>query len=138
MKKPNQRTMDKKIEATPQNPERERMLFAPLVQMNLRKYIKQLKKETAWQTQDQNTITIYKSDYSTVVLRGMHKKSERKLSSANGDVTIQVLRGKILISTEAKNFTLRRGQMIGIEANIAHSIVAKKDSFFLLTVLKRP
>jgi quercetin dioxygenase-like cupin family protein len=129
--------MDKRIEATTQNPERERMLFGPLVQMNLRKYIKQLKKESAWQTQDHNTITIYKSDYATMVLRGMHKKSERKQSAANGDATIQVLRGKICITTDDKKFTMRRGQMIGIEANIAHSIIAKKDSFYLLTVVSR-
>lgn len=129
--------MDKRIEATPQNPKRERMLFGPLVQMNLRKYIKQLKKESAWQTQDHNTITIYKSDNATMVLRGMHKKSERKQSAANGDATIQVLRGKISITTEDKKFTLRKGQMIGIEAHIAHSILAKRDSFYLLTVFNK-
>ncbi|MDB9882376.1 hypothetical protein OAD66_04490 [Bacteroidia bacterium] len=127
--------MDKRIDATTQHPERERMLFGPLVQMNLRKYIKQLKKESAWSEQDHNTITIYKSDYATVVLRGMHKKTERKQSAANGDATIQVLRGKICLHTESSKFTLRKGQMIGIEANIAHSIIAKKDSFYLLTVI---
>lgn len=129
--------MDRRIDATAQNPERERMLFGPLVQMNLRKYIQQLKKEAAWQTQDHNTITIYKSDYATMVLRGMHKKSVRKHTSANGDATIQVLRGKICIATETENFTLRKGQMIGIEANIAHSILAKRASFYLLTVVKK-
>ena len=128
--------MNRRIDATTQNPERERMLFGPLVQMNLRKHIKQLKKESAWQTQDHNSITIYKSNNATIVLRGMHKKSERKHTSANGDATIQVLRDKIQVATDKKTYTLKKGQMLGIEAKIAHSIRAKRESFYLLTVIK--
>ncbi len=128
---------NKRIDATTLRPDGERTLYAPLVQMNLNKYIRQLKKEEAWATQDHNTITIYKSDFATIVLRGMHKKSERKTSAANGDMTIQVLRGKISITTEEQTLTLKKGQMIGIEAYMPHSVLAIRDSFFLLTIVSK-
>lgn len=93
-------SQNKRIDATNQNPERERLLYAPLVQMNINKFIKQLKSEDAWKKDDHNTITIYKSESTTIVLRGMHKKSLRKSGKVNSDATIQVLKGKIKIHVE--------------------------------------
>lgn len=126
---------NKRIDATNQNPERERLLYAPLVQMNINKFIKQLKSEEAWRKDKHNTITIYKSDSTTIVLRGMHKKSTRKSGKVNSDATIQVLKGKIKIHVEGSPIKLKRGQMLGISANTEHSVEAVRDSFYLLTVI---
>ena len=128
-------SQNKRIDATNQNPERERLLYAPLVQMNINKFIKQLKSEEAWKKDKHNTITIYKSDSTTVVLRGMHKKSTRKSGKVNSDATIQVLKGKIKIHVEGSPIKLKRGQMLGISANTEHSVEAVRDSFYLLTVI---
>ena len=128
-------SQNKRIDATNQNPERERLLYAPLVQMNINKFIKQLKSEEAWRKDKHNTITIYKSDSTTVVLRGMHKKSTRKSGKVNSDATIQVLKGKIKIHVEGSPIKLKRGQMLGISANTEHSVEAVRDSFYLLTVI---
>ena len=65
----------------------------------------------------------------------MHKKSERKTSTASGDATIQVLKGRIIVQIENKKIKLKKGKMLGIEANIPHSVLAKKNCFFLLTVV---
>ncbi|MEJ6750947.1 MAG: hypothetical protein QNL27_06380, partial [Bacteroidia bacterium] len=115
-------SQNKRIDATNQNPERERLLYAPLVQMNINKFIKQLKSEEAWRKDKHNTITIYKSDSTTIVLRGMHKKSTRKSGKVNSDATIQVLKGKIKIHVEGSPIKLKRGQMLGISANTEHSV----------------
>ncbi|HAV25461.1 MAG: hypothetical protein ACKVLH_04410 [Bacteroidia bacterium] len=128
-------SQNKRIDATNQNPERERLLYAPLVQMNINKFIKQLKSEEAWRKDKHNTITIYKSDSTTIVLRGMHKKSTRKSGKVNSDATIQVLKGKIKIHVEGSPIKLKRGQMLGISANTEHSVEAVRDSFYLLTVI---
>ncbi|MEJ6786521.1 MAG: hypothetical protein QNL19_03785, partial [Bacteroidota bacterium] len=122
-------SQNKRIDATNQNPERERLLYAPLVQMNINKFIKQLKSEEAWRKDKHNTITIYKSDSTTIVLRGMHKKSTRKSGKVNSDATIQVLKGKIKIHVEGSPIKLKRGQMLGISANTEHSVEAVRDSF---------
>jgi len=128
-------SQNKRIDATNQNPERERLLYAPLVQMNINKFIKQLKSEYAWKKDDHNTITIYKSESTTIVLRGMQKKSLRKSGKVNSDATIQVLKGKIKIHVEGSPIKLKRGQMLGISANTEHSVEAVRDSFYLLTVI---
>ncbi len=74
-------SQNKRIDATNQNPERERLLYAPLVQMNINKFIKQLKSEDAWKKDDHNTITIYKSESTTIVLqRHAQKKSYENLA----------------------------------------------------------
>lgn len=127
--------MEKKIDSTSIRPDGERVLYAPLVEMDINRFVKQLKKEEAWLNGSHNTITIYKSESATIVLRGMHKKSVRKTSSASGDMTIQVLKGRLIVLLEDKSIKLKKGQMLGISANIAHSIHAKRNSFFLLTIV---
>ena len=127
--------MDKRIKATTQNPNRKRLLYAPLVQMNINKFIKQLKQEDAWKTEGHNTITIYKSDSSTIVLRGMRKNSTRKSGKVSSDATVQVLRGKIEIYVDDKTITLKKGQILGITSDIEHSVKAVRNSFYLLTVI---
>ena len=66
----------KSIDATILRPNGDRVLYAPYVEMNLNKFIKQLKAESTWKERDHNAITIYKSENATILLRGMHKKSE--------------------------------------------------------------
>ncbi len=127
--------MDKRIKATTQNPNRKRLLYAPLVQMNINKFIKQLKQEDAWGKEGHNTITIYKSDSSTIVLRGMRKNSTRKSGKVSSDATVQVLRGKIEIYVDDKTITLKKDQILGITSDIEHSVKAVRNSFYLLTVI---
>ncbi|MBK5269808.1 MAG: hypothetical protein JJE22_02220, partial [Bacteroidia bacterium] len=62
----------KSNEATALRPEGDRVLNAPLVEMDLNKFIAQLKQETTWADSDRNSITVFKSDNMTIVLIGMH------------------------------------------------------------------
>ncbi len=48
---------NKSNDATPQRPEEERPLNAPLVEMNLYQFIDQIKSETTWAESDRNSIT---------------------------------------------------------------------------------
>jgi quercetin dioxygenase-like cupin family protein len=120
-------------EATPLRPEGDRVLNAPLVEMDLNQFISQVKEEATWADSDKNSITIFKSAKLTIVLIGLHKDAELKTHTADGDITVQVLEGKIQFFTEAQNTYLQKGQMIALHANIPHSVLAKEESFFLLT-----
>ncbi len=126
---------NKRVEATSIRPNGERLLYAPLVEMNINKFIKQLKNEETWKKDKHNTITIYKSESTTIVLRGMHKKSIRKSGKINSDATIQVLKGRIKIIAGTSTIKLKKGQMLGISANTEHHVEAVRDSFYLLTVI---
>ena len=121
-------------EATPLRPEGNRVLNAPLVEMNLNDFINQIKNEKTWAESDRNSITIFKSDTMRVVLMGMHENAELKPHKANGVINVQVLEGRIDFKTEQKSCLLEKGQMIALQENIIHSVVAHTDSFFLLTL----
>ncbi len=126
---------NKSNEATPLRPEGDRLLDAPLVEMDLNNFILQIKHEITWATTDHNSITIFKSDNTTVVLIGMHQNAELKKHKAYGNIHVQVLEGKINFCTEQQTVSLQKGQMIALKADIPHSVLALEDSFFLLTVI---
>ncbi len=125
---------NKSNEATPLRPEGDRILDASFVEMDLNNFIVQIKKEITWATTDHNSITIFKSDNTTVVLIGMHQNAELKRHKAYGNIHVQVLEGKINFSIEQQTVSLKKGQMIALKADIPHSVQALDESFFLLTV----
>lgn len=127
---------NKSNESTALRPEGERTLNATLVEIDLNKFIAELKQETTWAESDRNSITVFKSDTTTVVLIGMHKNAELKEHKAIGNISVQVLDGEINFFAEQQTLSLGKGQMITLEANILHSVTALKESFFLLTLVK--
>ena len=128
---------NKSNEATALRPDGQRMLNARLVEIDLNKFIAELKQETTWADSDHNSITVFKSDTTTIVLIGMHKNAELKEHTAIGNITVQVLDGEINFFTEQQTLSLGKGQMITLEANISHSVTALKESFFMLTLVKK-
>jgi len=50
---------------------------------------------------------------------------------------VQILDGEINFFAEQQTLSLVKGQMITLEANISHSVTALKESFFLLTLVKK-
>ena len=121
-------------EATELRPEGDRILDAPFVEMDINKFIDQIKNETTWGTADHNSITIFKSNNTTIVLIGMHSKAELKKHKVYKDIYVQVLEGKIDFCTEQHSVSLQKGQMIALKAGIEHSVQSLDESFFLLTV----
>jgi len=125
---------NKSNDSTPQRPDGERILNADLVQMDLNQFISQIKGESTWAESDRNSMTIFKSDSMRIVLLGLHQNAELKTHQANGIISVQVLEGKINFTTEQKTVSLEKGQMIALQENIPHSVVALAETFFLLTL----
>lgn len=121
-------------EATLQRPEGDRMLNAPLVEMDLNKSIAQIKRETTWADNDRDSVTIFKDDSMRIVLMGLHAGAELKTHTANGIISVQVLEGKINFTADQRTVSLEKGQMIALQERIPHSVLAVEESFFLLTL----
>lgn len=121
-------------DATPQRPEGERILNAPLVEMNLNEFMEQIKSETTWSDSDRNAVTIFKSETMRIVLIGLHENAALKPHKANGVISVHVLEGKIEFTTEQQSAVMEKGQMIALQENITHSVKALTKSFFLLTL----
>lgn len=129
---------NKSNDATPQRPEGERLLNAPIVEMDLNEFIKQIKNESTWAESDRNSVTVFKSKTMRVVLIGLHENAELKPHKANGVISVQVLEGKIEFTAEQKSTQLGKGQMVALHENITHSVKALTESCFLLTLAMNP
>lgn len=125
---------EKSNEATPQRPKGDRPLDAPMVEMNLTSFREQIKQEQAWQNSDRNAITLFKTDGMRLVLIALHKGAEMKTHTAPGIISVQVLEGQITFRTEQQTAGLGAGQMLTLHAGIPHSVLAREESVFLLTL----
>lgn len=127
-------TPEKSNQATELRPEGDRLLDAELVEIDLNSFRKQIKEEQAWIDGDRNAITIFKSNEMRLVLIAMHAGAELKTHTAPGIISVQVLEGEVIFGTAEKTTNLTEGQMVTLHKGVPHSVLAKKESTFLLTL----
>ena len=124
---------NKRNEATQNRPEGDRVLDAPYVFVNIPEFIRQLKSEEAWQKNDRNGITVFKTDRVTMVVTCLHAKAVLKNNLVDGIFTIQVLEGIIRVTTPDGEVDMQANQVMAFHQLVDHSIVALMDSVLLLT-----
>jgi quercetin dioxygenase-like cupin family protein len=122
------------IEATTLRPRAERTIDAPLVTIDLPFFIKQVKSEKLWKKNDRNSITIFKTNGKRIVLLALHKGAEMTKHTAKGLISVQILKGKILFTTDEESIELSKGQMLVLHEGVPHSLLAIKKTIFLLTI----
>ncbi|MCB0697828.1 MAG: cupin domain-containing protein [Chitinophagaceae bacterium] len=125
---------DKTNDATPKRPEGERTIDAPLVNIDLNGYIRQIKSEEAWLNNKRNSITLFKSDNMRIVMIGLHMNTELPEHTADGVISVQALEGHIIFKANNEEQKLTPGNMVTLHEKIPHSVVAVEDSVFLLTM----
>jgi len=125
----------KRNEATLNRPEGDRVIDAPYVFMDLGQFIKQIKNEETWEKNDRNGITIFKTENLTTVLTCLHKDAMIKDNSVDGIFQVQVLGGRIRVSTTDGDIDLEEGQMIAFHPGIRHTIEALKKSNLILQTI---
>ena len=124
---------NKRNEATQNRPEGDRVLDAPYVFINIPDFIRQLKSEDAWQKNDRNGITVFKTDRVTVVVTCLHAIAVLKNNLVDGIFTIQVLEGIVRVTTPDGDVDMQANQVMAFHQLVDHSIVALMDSVLLLT-----
>ena len=115
-------------------PDGRRLIDAPLVSIDIPEFIKQLKAEATWQTSDRNAITVFKTNGLRMVLIALHKDAIMQDHVTDGIITVQVLEGEINFSTHKESKLLNQGGMIALHPGLPHSLMAIKESVFLLTL----
>lgn len=121
-------------ESTDLRPEGGRLMDAPLVSIDIPEFIEQLKAEATWKTGDRNAMTVYKTSGMRIVLIALHEDAVMKKHTADGIISVQVLEGEIIFSTDNQPVVIRKGQMIALHAGLPHSVKALKEFVFLLTL----
>lgn len=124
----------KNNDSTDLRPEGARLMDAPLVNIDIPEFIKQLKAETTWQTSDRNAITVFKTDGLRIVLIALHEDAILKTHTADGIISVQVIEGEIIFSTDSQSSIIKKGQMIALHKGLSHRVKAFKESVFLLTL----
>jgi quercetin dioxygenase-like cupin family protein len=127
--------MDNKFNnATKQRPQGQRTLDAALVAINLGMFIKQIREEEQWKKSDRNAITVFKSLVMRMVLIALHKDAKMDKHTAKGMINIQVLEGEIEFTTADQTINLTVGQILILHEGIEHSVYARQETVFLLTL----
>jgi len=124
---------NRRNEATLNRPEGDRVLDAPYVFVNIPEFIRQLKSEEAWQKNDRNGITVFKTGRVTTVLTCLHAKAILKNNLVDGIFTVHVLEGIIRVKTPDGDVDMQANQIMALHQLVDHSIEAMMDSVILFT-----
>lgn len=121
-------------EATPQRPEGDRPLDAALVSIDLPAFVKQIKDESTWKESNRNAITVFKTNGLRIVLIALRPDTEMARHIADGIISVEILEGQMQFNTDWRSVELSKGQMLVLHERIPHSVVALKETIFLLTL----
>jgi quercetin dioxygenase-like cupin family protein len=114
--------------------EKERIIDATMVYVNLPHFINQIKQEEAWHKNDRNAITLLKTNFLRIVLIALHKGATLKKHTVPQMLSVQVLEGKMKFITDVQTIELLAGDVIALYDGIAHTVVATEETIFLLTL----
>jgi quercetin dioxygenase-like cupin family protein len=124
----------KRNEATRNRPDGDRVLDGTYVFVDIPSYTRQIKDEKAWEKNDRNGITVFKSENITMVITALQKGASIEDNTVDGFLTIQVLDGTIRISAPDGDIDAVKKQLITFHPQIPHSLAATTDAILLLTV----
>jgi len=126
---------EKYNEATTNRPEGDRPVDAPSVLIDIPSFIKQIKSEKAWEENDRNSITVFKSDKLSIVIVALHKSAEMQTEYPQHILSIQMIKGRIKLYADDKTNIVEEEQLFVLHENISYKIEAVKKSIFLLTIV---
>ena len=112
----------------------ERALDGACLSFDLPLTLKRIKMENTWRAGSRNAITLLKSRGLRVVLVAMHGKTTIPMHRADGQLSLQVIQGKLRVDVDAQVVTVRKGELLALHAEIPHAIEAIRESAFLLTL----
>lgn len=125
----------KRNDATHNRPDGSRVLDAPYVLIDTDEFSKQVKSEDAWDKNDRNAITVFKTENLTTVLTCLHKDAVIRDNSVDALFQVHVLDGKIRVTTDVGDTEMRNGEIMVFHPNIRHTIEATKKSTLLLQTI---
>ena len=128
--------MDTNIDATHNRPDGDRQIDSLVLVIDLPTYVEQIKNEKAWEENDRNSITVFKSDKMRILLVALHRKAEMQTLRPENILSLQLLKGKINLTADNKSTEIHKEQILALHEKISYSIKALKKSLFLLTLVE--
>jgi quercetin dioxygenase-like cupin family protein len=125
------------IENSPLDPNGSALQNKAMIVIDLPAFQQQIKQKQTWKNKDRNAITLFKNTITRLVLVTLQAGAEMKTHRAVKSISLQVLEGKLKLSTEQESTELGAGQLFVFPAGIPHSLSAIEETVFLLTLLVR-
>jgi quercetin dioxygenase-like cupin family protein len=123
----------KRTEATLNRPGGARAIDASYIFTDIAATIDQLKDEKAWDKNDRNGITIFKSGNIRIVISALKAGAFIGENEVEGYMSIQILRGRAVFTTSDGDVSLRENQMVTLHPHVIHSFKAVSDCIVLLS-----
>lgn len=120
--------------ATFNRPDGSRAIDAGCIIADLEERIQQLEGEEAWQKNERNGITLFKTDGVTVVLSTLKEGAAITDNVAPGILTVQVLTGSIEAVVNGDSKTAGKGEIVFIHRELAHAVKAREHTRVLVTL----
>ena len=127
----------KRNEATINRPEGDRVIDASYVFTDIPAFVEQLQNEKAWDKNDRNGITVFKSGNITVVISLLKANASIIENEVDGFITIQVIKGKANFTTPDGDILLMENQLVTLHPHVSHSLKAFDDTILLLTTVSK-
>jgi quercetin dioxygenase-like cupin family protein len=119
--------------ATLNRPAGDRVLDAPFVFIDIPDLVEQIIHEKAWEKNDRNGITVYKTDDLTIVVTALQEGVAMEDNEVNGYLTIQVLEGTLRVNADGEERELYENQMMAFHPGVKHSATAVSDTILMIT-----
>jgi hypothetical protein len=123
-------------EATINRPEGDRTIDSPAVLIDIPSCIEQIKSEKAWEDNDRNSITVFKSSGMRIIVGALHKNAEMTTEHPDNILSVQVLKGRLKLHTNEKVIEVEKDQILALHEHIPYKIEAVKKTNFILTVVE--
>lgn len=133
------KNMEEKFnESTTNRPKGDRILDATLVAIDLPSYVKQLKEEEAWQKNDRNAITVFKTADMNIIVVAMHANAEMKPPvPSEGITSLHVLEGRVRLDIGDQTSEVNSEQIVAFHGHQSFTLTATNQTVFLLTMTNK-
>ena len=108
-------------------------LAGPYLELDLARELDQLQREPEWDN-GQNAKTVVKYDNLRVVIMALKAGVRIPQHVTEGRITIQTVRGHILVRADQRTFDLPLGALLALDHGLPHDVEAIDDSALLLTI----
>lgn len=72
----------------------------------------------------------------SIVLVALHRKADMQTEHPENIISVQVLKGKIKVTTTYASTEVDKGMMMALHEKVPNTITALRKSIFLLTVVE--
>ena len=113
-------------------------LAEPLLQIDLDKELKQLRREDSWQREaGRSSKTLAKYPDFRIVLILMKSGTRMRQHRAEGRISIQQLKGQVCIHLADRKVNLSAGHLLVLDCGVLHDVEALEESALLLSIAWR-